>query len=93
MAEHPLHRILSRLIRAAADASNFEIVYLHRGAPEDKVSIRASDVESVAKGSFMLKDGETQIPFHRILTITDVRVGSILWEKRIIKASDQYPQR
>src|SRR5215831_5893720 len=93
MPEHPLRRILSRTLVPPNDASNYEIVYVHRGAPDDRVSMRASELESVAKGSFILKDGETQIPFHRILTIRDIRNGLLLWEKRSVRASDPSRQR
>ncbi|TMI48143.1 DUF504 domain-containing protein [Candidatus Bathyarchaeota archaeon] len=36
----------------------------------------------LSQGSFMLGDRETQIPFHRVLYVTDLRSKTILWEKR-----------
>src|SRR2546427_12851405 len=82
MREHPLRAILSRLLRGPGDPSEVELVYLHRGAPENGVRIRVSTISHLGKGSFMLSDGETQIPFHRVLYVTDLRSKTILWEKR-----------
>src|SRR5437773_12556157 len=82
MREHPLRSILSRALRGRADSSEVELVYLHRGAPENQVRIRVSTISHLGKGSFMLSDGETQIPFHRVLYVTDLRSKTILWEKR-----------
>lgn len=80
MGEHPVRRILSRLLRGDRNPSNFELSYIHRGAPDDKVTIRVSEIKHVGKGWFLLGDGETQIPFHRILYIKDET--STLWMKR-----------
>jgi uncharacterized protein (UPF0248 family) len=82
MREHPLRSILSRVLRGPGDSSTVEIAYLHRGAPEDKIRIRVSTISHLGKGWFMLSDGETQIPFHRVLYVTDLRSRTILWEKR-----------
>src|SRR5438132_14390385 len=82
MREHPLRSILSRLLRGPGDSSEAELAYLHRGAPENQVRIRVSTITHLGKGSFMLGDGETQIPFHRVLYVTDLRSKTILWEKR-----------
>ncbi len=82
MREHPLRSILSRVLRGPGDSSEVELTYLHRGAPEDQVRIRVSTISHLGKGWFMLDDGETQIPFHRILYVTDLRSKTILWEKR-----------
>jgi uncharacterized protein (UPF0248 family) len=78
--EHPLRRILSSILRGGRDPSSFELAYRHRGAPHDKIVIKVSEVKYVGKGWFLLSDGETQIPFHRILYIKDEK--STLWEKR-----------
>jgi uncharacterized protein (UPF0248 family) len=82
LPEHPLRRLLSRIIRASGKASRFEIVYIHRGAENDQITINVSEVAGVAKGSFALADGETSIPFHRILLVRDLDKDTILWEKR-----------
>ena len=67
MREHPLRSILSRLLRGPGESSEVELAYLHRGAPDDQVRIMVSTISHLGKGSFTLSDGETQIPFHRIL--------------------------
>jgi uncharacterized protein (UPF0248 family) len=82
MREHPLRSILSRVLRGPSDSSEVELAYLHHGAPGDQVRIRVSTISHLGKGSFMLGDGETQIPFHRVLYVTDLRSKTILWEKR-----------
>jgi len=82
MREHPLRSILSRLLRGPGDSSEAELAYLHRGAPDDQIRIIVSTVSHLGKGSFTLSDGETQIPFHRVLFVKDLRSKTILWEKR-----------
>ena len=92
MREHPLRSILSRALRGREDSSEIELTYLHRGAPENQVRIRVSTIAHLGKGSFVLGDRETQIPFHRVLYVTDLRSKIILWEKRKpLHASDPGP--
>ena len=81
MREHPLKAILSRIMRGGSDPSQFELAYVHRGAVDDQMVIKVSDITSLGKGSFLLRDGETQIPFHRVLYVLDSR-KSLLWRKR-----------
>ena len=81
MREHPLKAILSRIMRGGSDPSQFELAYIHRGAADDQMVIKISDITSLGKGSFLLRDGETQIPFHRVLYVLDSR-KSLLWRKR-----------
>ncbi len=73
--------ILSRIMRGGSDPSQFELAYLHRGAVDDQIVIKVSDIASLGKGSFLLRDGETQIPFHRVLYVLDSR-KTLLWRKR-----------
>ncbi len=82
MREHPLRSILSRVLRGPGDSSKVELAYVHRGAAEDQIRIRVSTISHLGKGWFMLSDGETQIPFHRVLYVTDLRSKTTLWEKR-----------
>ncbi len=82
MSEHPLRKLLTSILRGGANPTRFELAYIHRGAPDDTLKIKASEIKHVAKGSFLLRDGETQIPFHRILYIRDETRQSTLWEKR-----------
>jgi uncharacterized protein (UPF0248 family) len=77
-----LRSLLSRILNGPENASDTELVYRHRGAPRDELAIRVSSIYRLGKGWFMLDDGETQIPFHRVLHIKNLRSGEILWEKR-----------
>lgn len=61
---------------------NIDLVYIHRGAAEDQLKIKVSSISRVGKGWFMLEDGKTQIPFHRVLYVKDSLSGSTLWQKR-----------
>lgn len=82
MREHPLRSLLSRIRRGSGNASEVELVYRHRGGPKDELAIKVSSVSRLGKGWFMLEDGETQIPFHRVLRVKNLRSGEVLWEKR-----------
>jgi len=76
-----LKAILSRIMRGGSDPSQFELAYVHRGTVDDQMVIKVSDIASLGKGSFMLRDGETQIPFHRVLYVLDPK-KKLLWRKR-----------
>ncbi len=82
MREHPLRQILSRILQRPNRGSDFEVSYVHRGAPGDSVTISVSKISRLQKGSFVLEDKETQIPFHRILYVKRMEDALILWEKR-----------
>src|SRR5881409_2558326 len=82
MREHPLRSLLSRLLRGPGNSSQIELVYRHRGAPDDQICIRFSTISRLGKGWFMLEDGDTQIPYHRVLYVRDLASGAPLWEKR-----------
>ena len=70
------------MIRGPKDGSHVELVYRHRGAPQDELRIPVASISRIGKGWFMLDDGETQIPYHRVLVIRNLRTGQVLWEKR-----------
>ena len=78
--------ILSRIMRGGSDPSQFELAYVHRGAVDDQMVIKVSDIASLGKGSFLLRDGETRIPFHRVLYVLDSR-KNLLWRKRLREAT------
>ena len=81
MPDHPLRKILSGIVRSSS-RENVTITYLHRGAPDDRTTINVSSIQNVRKGSFVLSDGETQIPFHRILEVKDNKTGTVIWIKK-----------
>jgi uncharacterized protein (UPF0248 family) len=77
-----LRSLLSRILKGPGNAAETQLVYRHRGAPRDELTIKVSDISKIGKGWFMLADRETQIPFHRVLLVKNVGSGEILWEKR-----------
>ncbi len=82
MKDHPLRKLLSTILRGGKDPKEFLVAYRHRGALEDTVKIRASEISHIGKGWFLLRDGKTQIPFHRILYVRDEKRDLLLWTKR-----------
>lgn len=81
MREHPLKAILARIMRGGSDPSEFGLAYVHRGVLDDQMVIRVSEIARLGKGSFLLRDGETQIPFHRVLYVLDGK-KTLLWRMR-----------
>jgi hypothetical protein len=59
--------ILNEIKWRGLDLKECEVIYLHRGAPGDRKSIRGDEIEKI-EGGFMVI-GETMIPLHRILEI------------------------
>ena len=82
MREHPLKSILSKILRGGGDSSGFELAYVHRGAVDDQMIIKVSEISEIRRGSFLLSDGETQIPFHRVLYVLGPH-KELLWRKRL----------
>ena len=87
MKDHPLRTILSRIQNGTRTVGQVQLSYRHRGAPLDQLSIEVSDILRLNKGSFVLKDGETEIPYHRVLLVRNFRSGEVLWEKRLPEGS------
>lgn len=58
------------------------VIYLHRGAPRDRMSVEAEDIIRFERSFFVIErdDHETYIPFHRILEIT--QDGQTIWKKK-----------
>ena len=66
------------------DIRDYVIVYIHRGALNDRRQIPAHLIEKIYVGSFLytIDDEETIIPFHRILEIRNIRTQEIVYRKR-----------
>ncbi len=62
-----------------ADAT---IVFIHRGAENDRKTISGAKITSLKKSHFYYEDNgrETYIPSHRVLEIRFE--GKVLWKKR-----------
>lgn len=59
-----------------------EVIYIHRGAPEDRMTVSAEDILKLEKSFFVIEvdDKKTRIPYHRIVEIK--RSDEVLWRKR-----------
>ena len=84
---HPLRNLLNRLRwDESKNPADYDIAYRHRGAPGDVKRINASEIRTLGKSFFTIREGpngeETVIPFHRILKIRNTVDTSILWVKR-----------
>lgn len=64
----------------------FEITYIHRGAPGDRKTVRVSRIEQVLPSFFTYRrrstGEEVYIPYHRILTIANRETGKVYYRKR-----------
>jgi len=83
---HPLKNILNKLRwDRNEDAEKYLITYRHRGAPDDKKRVRASEISNLGKSYFTLPSEsgeEVTIPFHRILEVRNTRTGAAIWKNR-----------
>ncbi|MDI9619844.1 MAG: RNA repair domain-containing protein [Candidatus Nezhaarchaeota archaeon] len=69
----------------SSNIADYEIFFLHRGAPCDVRRISASEITGVFRGCFSFKDSdgtEKTIPYHRVLLIKNRVKGEVLFEKR-----------
>jgi uncharacterized protein (UPF0248 family) len=55
-----------------------KITYIHRGAPKNLKTINGESIVRLEMGFLILKE-DTQIPFHKIVKITNN--NKILWKK------------
>jgi uncharacterized protein (UPF0248 family) len=73
------HEVLNELKwREDRDLNITEIWYIHRGAPNDSMIIKGSEIIEL-QHSFMKLAG-AMIPYHRILKI--VYEGQVIWRKK-----------
>jgi len=80
---HPLRNIFNKIFwDEREDPRDYEITYAHRGAEGDKRTISAKDVKDVRASWIILRSEGRLIPFHRILTIKNIRNGKVLWVSR-----------
>jgi len=80
-----IRAFLNRLLwDSGMNRSDYELEYLHRGAPFDLKTISCALIEEVNPSGFIYKskeNGEVLIPFHRILKIINLKTGQS-WDKR-----------
>jgi uncharacterized protein (UPF0248 family) len=65
----------------------YEVVFIHRGAPNDLKSISAKAIVRVGQQSFEYKEEEkiVYIPFHRIVAIRNIKTGEVIWRNKKYK--------
>ncbi|ABR55195.1 Protein of unknown function DUF504 [Methanococcus vannielii SB] len=74
-----LKELINRLLwHPKSSPKDYVIIYLHRGAPDNKKSISVNNI--IINDSFLVFN-ETHIPFHRILEIKNLKTGEILYKK------------
>ncbi|MCC6017618.1 MAG: RNA repair domain-containing protein [archaeon YNP-LCB-003-016] len=66
----------------------YEVIFIHRGAPDDLKSVSAKAIVKVRQQSFEYKEDEEKIvyiPFHRIVAIRNIKTGKVVWRSRKYK--------
>ncbi len=84
MKPRGLGEILGKIFWAeGVTAEDFAIIFIHRGAPEDRKTILFSSIVKVGRSWFTYRSngGETLIPFHRILEVKNIKTDKSLWRK------------
>lgn len=86
MPVNPLKEVFNRLLwDLRGNLADYEIVFIHRGAPNDRLRISAKQVSEVGKSWFRYAsgtEGENMIPFHRIIEIRNNVTGEVVWHSR-----------
>ncbi len=80
-----IRRILNRIIwHPKEDPRKYEIVFIHRGAPNNLKIIPMWCVTKINPGSFeyTLGNESARIPFHRIVEIRERISKRIVWRSR-----------
>jgi uncharacterized protein (UPF0248 family) len=80
-----LRDILNKLLwDQRENTADYELTFIHRGAPTNVKVIRCDSITEVKASWFVYGDerGETTIPFHRILTIKNAKTGQSAWERK-----------
>jgi len=80
--ENPLRNLLNRLLwDSEIDPSDYEIVFISRGAPNDTEIICGSALVKVWARGFEAKvrGGTKYVPFHRIIEIRNRKTGEVIF--------------
>jgi uncharacterized protein (UPF0248 family)/sugar phosphate isomerase/epimerase len=73
--------VLNRLIwDKRFDIGNYAVIFVHRGAPHDLKTVKASAISRIEKSFFIIEE-DTMIPFHRVRAIRDLRNGNDIYTK------------
>jgi len=83
-----LRNFLNKLIwdnKSQLNRENFDIVYIHRGAPGDHLKVNCAEITKVFSDSFEYfdkhLDEKKRIPFHRIERILDLKKNEVIYQK------------
>ena len=80
---HPLRNALNKLFwDSRENPKDYEITFIHRGAPDDRKTISASQIVEVGNSYFIYMssaEGEATIPFHRVIEVINVVSRKPLW--------------
>lgn len=77
-----VHRLLNELMwHPDKTLEGVRITYIHRGAPDDRLTVDGAEVKRLERSHFILERGglETWIPYHRIIEVE--RDGEVLYRK------------
>ena len=82
---HPLKNILNKVFwDKRENPDDYILTFIHRGGGEDVKTIQLRKIVDVGNSWFAYGDaeeGETTIPFHRVISIKNTRSGEVLWRK------------
>lgn len=70
--------------------ADYELTFIHRGAPGDVKTIPCSLIKEVKTSWFIYKSEEEEevvIPFHRILEIRNTTTGQAIWRKKALEGA------
>lgn len=86
MPESRIRKILNQIKwDSNKTLADYEIIFLHRGAPEDLKTYPAEKMQEIESSYLLFIDEETDedivIPFHRIRKIYNKKTKEIVWEK------------
>jgi len=75
----PLENLINKIIwHPELNPGDYEIVYLHRGAENNKKTIPMDKIS--IEDSFIIYE-ESHIPLHRILEIKNLKTGKTIYDK------------
>lgn len=81
-----IREVLNKLLwDSRLKKEDFEVVFTHRGAYQDRRVIPFKTIKRVDRFGFIYLDErgkETIIPFHRVLEVRNMKTGEPIWRKK-----------
>ena len=75
------------------ERNNYRLTYIHRGAPDDEITINCNQISEVLATCFEVYSEDlgrdAKIPFHRIKIIQNIRSGKIVYEKAELDSEEE----